>query len=239
MVRVRLREAVVGEVERRGVRVEADLVRRELAVAIGVRQRRVPAGDVGQVVDQFLGPAVPARRLDVAVGVVGHAAEGRAPAVAELEVDGGFDDLLPGRDPPIEALGVLRLGEQVEAALRAAEVERDAALPVGQLLLVRADGQRDVAADLGDVLALHLPGLGNEVELAADLARAVDGRRWAADDLDLGRVGDRRRIGAAVLDPLEAAEVVLRQGAADVERAGHAVETGRIGAGRDRRQVVD
>jgi hypothetical protein len=152
------------------------------------------------------------------------------------------DDLgqLPlGMQAPVEALGIVDLAIGVDPAVGRAQLDRHGDLAGEVLLVIGPEGGGDLALGVGQEPSLVARRLGDEVQHAADLARAIDRGRRAAHDLDLGRPADRRGIGAAVLDPLEAAEIVLGQGAADVERARHAVEAGGVGSRRDGGQAVD
>ena len=116
---------------------------------------------------------------------------------------------------------------------------RRAALGGEFLLVVTAAGDVDLAGGRGQIGAGVLGGLGDEVEEAAHLARTHDRVRRAPHHLHFGSVADGGGIGAAVLDPLEALEVVFSQGAAHVQRARHAVEAGRVAGGGDLHQFVD
>ena len=79
----------------------------------------------------------------------------------------------------------------------------------------------------------------NEVHQAPDLAGAEGRRRRSTDDLDLFGGGEGRRIGAAVLDPLEAAEIVLGQCSSQVQRPRHPVIAVGEGPGRHGDQIVE
>ncbi len=231
--RVGRREAVIGQIERAGVGVLADLSRRQSAVVIGVDQAGVPARDVDAVVDQVLGQTVPARRLHVAVRVVDHAADGRAPATAQVEVGRQLQRLVTRIDALVVAVAVLGLAIDKNAAPRLAQGHGRAELTGDELLVVVADGGAHLPFRLGQEAALVAGGLRDEIDQPPDLASAIDRGRRAAQDLDARGPADRSRIGPAVLHPLEAAEIVLGQGAANIQRPGHAVEAGGVGPWRD------
>ncbi len=142
-----------------------------------------------------------------------------------------------GMDPLIIAAALVDLAIGVETALAGAHGQRGSELAAGGGLAIAADRGLHLADRMAQRLGARR--LGDEVQEAADLARPVDGRGRAAHHVDLRGVADRGGIGAPVLDQLEALEVVLRQGAADVELARHAIEAGRIAGGRYGHEVVD
>lgn len=73
--------------------IAAKLVQGKPAIAIGIRQRRVAAGDISPIVDQALREAVPARRLHIAIGVVIHVIGGQRPG-AGGEIARHFQELI-------------------------------------------------------------------------------------------------------------------------------------------------
>ncbi len=182
-------------------------------IAVRGRQAGVAPGDIGSVVDQVLGDAVPAGGLNIAVGMIDHTLPSGGPSVGQDEVRRELSGLLLRIDAMVETVAVIDVHIAVEAALDDAQRDRRTALGGDLLLIITASGDADVARRRGQIHG----GLGNEVQQAADLAGAVDGIGRATDDLDLRGVANGRRIGAPVLNALEALEIVLSQGAANIQ----------------------
>jgi hypothetical protein len=155
--------------------------------------------------------------------------------VGQRQVGRQFDKLVAGMQAPVIAVAVVDLAIGVHAARRLAQRHRGAEL-AGEV----APGIAAIAGgDLAAQRVLGTGGLGQEVDQPAHLARSID-RRWRpAQDLDPRRVGQRRGVGAAILGPLETAEIILRQRAAQRHRAFDAVIAGGIGRGGDRCQPID
>ncbi len=216
-----------------------DLVRGQPPIMVGVDEGGVAAGGVGPVVDQGLGQAVPAGRLHIAVGAIDHAARGQTPVLAEIQVRGDLGELMVGVDAVIIAAAVLSLGIGVHPACGPAQAKRRAQLSREAREPVAADGRLHLAGGFGQEALFDAGGARDEVQGAAHLARPIEGARRAADDLHPFGGGKRGGVGAAVLHPLETAEVVFGQGPPQRERAGHAVIAVGEGAGRDGDQVVD
>ena len=211
----------------------------QAAVAIGVHQDGVAPGLIGAVVDQGLGDPVPARRLHIAVRVIDHAAEGRAPAPAQVQVGGQLAQLMAGIDAVIVAVAVVHLGIGEHTPLGGAQLHRRAQIG-GQALVVIA-AALDLHVPGGPVEEAVLPPgrLRGEVQEAPDLARSHGGRGRAPHHLDPVRGPQGRGIGAPVLDPLEAAEIGLRQRAAQVHRPGDPVIAVGEGPRCHGHQIVD
>ena len=206
---------------------------------IGVDEDGVATGLIGSVVDQVLRDPVPARRLHGAFRVVDHRVALRGPAAAKLEVRRDLRELMAGIDAVVIAVVGLRLAIERDAALHRAHANGN------------EQAARQAVAVIGPALDLDIPlrpvdeavaatgRLGREVQKAADLAWPHEGARRSPDDLHPVCSAQRRRIGAPVLDALEAAEIGLRQRAAQVQRARDAVIAVGEGARRDGGQVVD
>ena len=138
-------------------------------------------------------------------------------------------------DAAIEAVTVIHLAIDMHPAARITQHHRHAELRRGIALGIAAIGHAGLAAQR----VAGGGGFGDEVDQTADFARAINGRWRPAQDLDPGRVAERGGIGAAVLGPLEATEIVFGQGAAQRHRAFDAVIAGGIGRWCDGGQVID
>ena len=213
----------------------------EIAIAIRVRDAGIAAGGVGTIVDQVLGQTVPARRLHIAVGVVKHAAHLERPAIVHIEVGGRLQELMLRRDAVVEAAGILDLAIDIETAVGIAEAHRNTGLEAAVLLVIGPESARDLARHVGEVAGFfrNLRGLGLEVHRAADLARTEIRRGRAAQNVHAGGGAERRLIGAAVFDALEAVEIGFGQKTAHIQRAFHTIERRGERARRHGGQVID
>src|SRR3954471_5947182 len=120
---------------------------------------------------------------------------------------------MAGMDAAMEAETVVRLAISVKSARKTAQRDGRAELGCQVALLIAAISQRYFAAQA----VIRRRALGEEVHQPAHLARPIDRRRRPAQNLDTRGVGQGRGIGAAVLRPLEAAEIIVRQGAAQAD----------------------
>jgi hypothetical protein len=226
-----------GEDERADVAGDG-FVRVQQAVPVGI-ERGGAAGDVGAVVHQVLREPVPPGHL-VALEVVIHAAELGAQRIADVHVEGHLVDALFGVRVVVVAVRVLGLGVEVVAHLPAHERRGPADLAVQDLLVPRPEADAELAPGRVEELPVGGAGrLGDEVEVAADLRGAVDGRCRAAHHVDAVAGADGGGVVAGVVDALHAAEVIFARCAANVEGACDAEEGLREGAWRQRDEVVD
>ena len=202
-------------------------------------QRLRRTRDVGAGVDQVLRQAIPSGVLG-ARELVEHAAELQANG-AHVHVERRLDERLRDVAVVVVAAGVLGLGIQPIAEVLAAKTPRTTHFRRGDPSAPRAEVHARAAGGLFDELSCRLDArrLRIEIEVAADLRRAVDRRRWPADDVDpLGRA-DGRRIVARIVESPDAPEIGLAGRPADVEGAGDAEERLREAARRQRDQLVD
>ena len=224
---------------RKPVAVHVELLVRDAAVAVLVQRQRL-AGEVGSIVDQGLAQAVPAAHL-VAVVVVVHAAELQLQAARHVDVERRLQQHVLGVGVLVVAARIFRLRVQPIAESLAANAPRAAhfrgehqAVPRSEIQPKCGDGVVDELAGL-----LDARGFRAEVQIAADLGRAVDGRGRPAHDVHPRRGADGRRIVAGIVQPAHAAKVGLAAGAANVQCASHAEERLREGPGREGDEFVD
>ena len=219
-----------------------DLPLFDQAVAVAVHLVDVHAhapGDVLAPVDEVLRDAVPAAVL-VAAPLLVHEAGLGAQRVAEVHVEGTLHEVLSVVIVPEVAVRVLDLGIDVVARGPARQGGGAAHFGGDHALVPGTGGVADGAGGLRQVLAgFGAGGLRNEVEGAAHLAGPGNGRHRPADHVDAVTRADGRREVAVVVEPLDAAEVVLRGGAAHIQRAGDAEEGRGEGAGHEGDDVVD
>jgi len=216
-----------------------DLGLRQPAALVGVQIQQRRAGEVSAVVDQILAQAVPAGILVAVVVVVLHP-ELDPGALVDVAVERRLQHALAGAVVAVVTVGVFVQAVQVVAHRRGIGIELVAVFGFDHRAIPGAGGERHFAHRLVEVgAAFGARRLGNEIDVAADLGRAVDRRRRATHDVEAIRRGDGRGDVAGVIDPAHAAKIILARRAADIDGARDTEKRAGEGAGRQRGDVVE